>query len=173
MAVTKHGGGQQFTQRETTYCQAMVLFGICHLPLLPRMPKCWRCTDCIKSACYGEGEGRKSAEFYAQDATAPRSDQAVCSPYGGSKRPSFGTDDGSTKAELCSQYAKTDMVNMSRKRRTQCYCTKQAKYRVDDGKKKAEFWFQHALARVVHVRSKRCAHQSWTKGASLLFLDLR
>ncbi len=81
-------------------------------------------------------------------------------------RPSYGVDDGSRKAEFCSQHAKAGMVDVVNRRCAHQGCTKGPSYGKDDGCRKVEFCSAHAMAEMVDVRSRRCAHQDCTKGPS-------
>ncbi|CAB1096544.1 unnamed protein product [Ectocarpus sp. CCAP 1310/34] len=80
------------------------------------------------------------------------------------KIPSFGND-GSKKAEFCSQHAQQGMVDVCSKRCCHPDCTTRPNYG-EDGSKKAEFCSQHARQGMLNIRSKRCCHPNCTKGPS-------
>ncbi|CAM9813869.1 unnamed protein product, partial [Ectocarpus sp. 13 AM-2016] len=84
-----------------------------------------------------------------------------CGHPGCIKRPSFGND-GSKKAEFCSQHSQQGMVNVVSKRCGHPGCTKHPTYG-QAGSKKAEFCSQHAWTGMANVVSKRCGHPGCMK----------
>ncbi|CAN0408113.1 unnamed protein product, partial [Ectocarpus sp. 12 AP-2014] len=112
----------------------------------------------------GAAATHKTASLSTRATTGHNGPGQFCQEDGCTRRRRFGKA-GTKKAELCSQHAEPDMVNVVTKPCGHPGCTKKPSYG-KSGTKKAEFCSQHAELDMINVVQKTCGHLGCTKRAS-------